>query len=623
MGIFKTSGAVMCLLAASHAVAGFNWAAATVWNSDGGGDWNSNLWTGGVPDKDKDVALGYVNVSTPRPFSGRVNIHDYAASARNLLLRGSLSMNNGQLDIYGDVDCTGGGGFDIRSSRLSAMTSSTWKSAFIHLKNGVSYLEVWTGQTLTLDQATSIISMNGGDIRQSRALYRPGSIVNRGGWYLLNFEEENPTTVELTGKSFTNYGTISASGIETEGYMDLAYEEIQSPGFLEIMDGFTLNAYTSDETKEMVLGKLTVQDFATAQFHMKKVKFGGDPWKIRYDGQVLLHGSELNLGMPGTSDIVRNILPTTISLDSSRSLRFIVPGGETGVIKGGSITDSALRRVTSLGPNGYVPTRFYLTQFTNDFRFSGNDFIFDQCDIGQFTSLGSRFEIRNFDIGANAHVVTSMITTSSWGANLSYWYSNGDVSMLGVVDVMAPLVLANRGANAVKFINRSSLSVQSTLEVADKATLVNDGGSVNVLANGQIPDMVTKNGGVVLVGKYAGITGALTAESNAFVSINPPNPATQPGAPFEGFTRGLNIKPTAVLSLNLGTVKPNSTFMKSHGVTLGGNLVIDASQLPSLPSGTTIDVIQGPTVYGTGFTVDPVPGWTVATSPIGVWIVKN
>ena len=623
MGKNRATLTALGCLAVSQAMGGFNWSSGTFWTSPYTGNWNSVNWSKGLPNKDTDMALGYSGENTTVPFSGRLEIRDFAASARNVKMRGTVNMRNAQLDIYGDVDGEGGGGFELSSSRLFATTSSNWNQVFTAIKSGTNYLEVWTGQTLTLDSQSWIFSVGSGDLIQSRVLYRPGSIVNEGTILLYGTSPSDPINLELTGKLFSNVGSISATGFDGEVEVNLAYEEVQSPGYIDAYDNSVVNIYASDDSKPMVFGSLLASTDGTINIHANKIKFGERSWAARWDGSINLYTSEVDAGVPGSGDPIRLLNKSKFKHDNYGSIVLRVKDGETGLIKGGQVHESSIRLVRSQSPQGGVPTRLYKTEFLDAFTFSNNEFIFDQCTLSQLNVKAGRFEIRNYNNVSNAWESNEMITVVPWGLYESWWYSLGDINLQGVLDVQGPLVLANRGSDPVKFINKSSLSVQAPITATPKATLVNDGGFVNVLGKGDLPDMVSKNGGSVDIAQHRGITGALTAESSSMVTILAPSVTGTPGAPFEGFARGLNIKAGATLTLDLGTVKPSTTFMKSSGVTLGGTLTIIASGLPTQAPGTAIDVIQGPTVFGSGISISPVPGWTVTSSPIGIWITKN
>jgi len=607
-------GLALCVASTSHAL---DFANAYFWNSPYGGSWFSNNWSPGkFPTASRDVVIGYTNVGLSKVFSGRITIDNANAEARELYSRGSLRLTNGQLNLFGNTTFPSAGGFEMTNSRIFVETSSLWTKTRFLANAGVNYLDIWTGQTLTLND--TLVRANAGHIRQSTWAYSPGNLNNTG-----LIEAVNGGTIGLTGASLTHSGTIQAIGATSQA--EFAYRSMTLPGSVIADGGFCAFYRSQPAGTALVANSLTAKNGGKILIQASWMKFSADSnWKCSDNSEIALDVSDVSAGTGLNGDTRVDIPAGSLGQWTGKGIHFIHDPSTETAWSGGRVFGSELNKLKTYDGANTRETRLVYVDFADPFWIVSNEFRLEDCTMPSLHVAGSSVNLGYYDYSENTAGSPSFsVYFENWGGRTSYWKQPQGILIKNFVEVKSPIVLWGTGnGSPVRFRNRGTVVVRGPITKTAGVSFVNEGGILNLFSGANMPDVRSKGGAIGLIARTP-ISGGLTLEDNATLQIRPHDDPIPSTTPVEGFSGGLNVTAGSTLELRLGNKFNMGTFMRSKGMTLGGKLKIDVTGLPDGISGDTYDLITGPVAYGPGFSVDPVPDWTVTTSPIGIWMTKD
>lgn len=614
-----------------------------------GADWPdpSNWNLGTTPGTTTDAYLGYTNVGVPGPlFTGNVRIWQGNAHARNVTTLAPISMKLGQLDLYGDLKSV----LDPRnatrppitldSSRIFFQTSAELDAGSVTATAGVSYLDIWTGQTLTITPSTNIGSTDG-ILRQTTYLYRPGSIMNFGG--ILSRKQ-----IQLTPSALYNFELIGAYNYQ--GFVDksmpnleIATHTFENWGSLVAWDGSTVNIFTPEFMNFKFVSNIgSSLNFYTPEFYDIFSATGAglqsqNGGLTNIFGNLHLYGtSSVKLGKSapeqqvGYLDIHGNLYANGAVLDDVVSgeerlgaMRFVAPLGSVRSVVGaaGSSAFFASLHCTlddPLGPR--VPLRLSGCRVTDGvFTTSlGQKLIMDNVQASLVKLFEAEISYPGYRVIPHFIEVSRASNQSCFlvlnqGQNLATFSDNTDAlnlieeAFVVVGDAQSEFTMRDA---RVDFFGKISLVGIPYLKTS---------GRFELFSNTAPPVTVSDGTFVLRARNQQPFWITLRAQSNAVLLVN-----STIGEPLDGWAGRVTINPGTTLRFTrIDTHVGDLTgLIKATSMVLNGHLDLSQLTMPTVSAGTVYKLINGSVFLGDKFTYNVPSGWRLSNGPSGVWLVK-
>jgi len=585
----------------------FDWANAMYWKSPYGGEWFTPRWTNGLyPSKTTDVGIGHAGFGINVPFSGRVTLTNSKGSVRSIESRGSIRLTNGELNIYGDTHFPLWGGFELLGSTIVVANTSYWAKTRYFALSGLNYLDVLTNQTLNLNG--SLIRADNAQIRQRNWLYRPGNIVNNA-----DIEAINGGSIALSGQSFTNNGGLWADGPGSK--LELAYNNFLLTGSLNALNGGFLAVYRRFANPVPI----TVRDMRADKgskilVSLPQIEFGGN-WICDETSEIALKGS---VGA-GTRAWRQEINASNFASRGPKGIHFEVEPGGFGLWQGGLARDSSLGSLKSFSPDRTLaPTRIRDVEFPSAFEVQNNKVEFESCLGNLISVVDSQVTFRDFSLSRGRYVAPFWLVFDSREGGGNTVLQQNHLDFVGMMTVLSPTTFETSSTAPTEFRFSATTEVHAEISLKGNAQLVN-GSFLDVVASGTIPSMV--NTGFVNLRSSKLQKGNLI--SSGYLGLIPTSDAAGFLEVMQGFRDGIETTGGSTTYIEIRAL-PRTTIVQSHGMRLGGRLIITIDTRVKLGIGQTFDIIRGPITYGSGFSVQYDGGpWKIVTSPIGIWAVRT
>jgi len=601
-----------------------------------GSSWEvpSNWSTGVVPGPLNDVQLGYSNFGVLAPlYTSPIQIWSVNASARNIKSIAPLDMRAGQLDIYGDLvldnDLRGPGPatIEMRSSRLFFQTSAAVTGGKIHAINGISYLDVWTGQTLFLSNTTNIRTAPGAILRQSTFFYRPGQIFNAG---IIG----SNSIIQLTPSAFFNSGTVDAGSNAlgdvdpTRPNLEIATQYFENSGTVSARNGGTVNLYMPEFVNYASVAATGAG--SNINLFAQEVYASGGTFATSSGGKINING---NLHMNGNGAIV---------IDAQDELS--VNGDFYGYGNSVNTMFSVFKGFSFASPAGVVrtirnvsgPSSFFESLLNNQPNSQKGYVRISNC-----TTTNSSVHFNNDKViidGFNADLIATQnaeILFPGYRILPSNWHCEAGTTFLILNDGQK---LAHRlfGATTNNKISDARLIIEgsATSELAignceitnSKIELAGPRflrivGPVNVYSDiiTALPPIVISRGGLLF---QALVQQPYSLETEAYSGVGVHvYPAVSNGLP--GWKGRVTINQGTTLKLESVDTDGSPGIMKATTMVLNGHLDAGDINTDIKPAGTIYFLVRGEVILGPKFTYNVPPGWSLSNGPSGLWIRKN
>lgn len=589
-----------------------DWNTAHIWDNDYGNEWgNANYWTPtGPPSPTRDAIIGYNRDGTLRFFQGHISLTNAFEAVRELLSRADLRLNTSQLNVHGDVSFPSGGGFFLSGSRVYAQTSQLWTKTAYCAESGINYLDIWSGQTLTLDWQSKIVAKNG-HIIQATWAYRPGSLICQGSMI-----STQGASIALTGETFElsdETGSIVCRNNAGRG-IELAYTNLVLDGSVEA-ENASITFYVQDEViggLPMLLakdgGKIHFRSSTPGQ--LPTITYDSSRWQCEGSGEILVEGT---INAEGSF-----VDPGDFASGTGRGVAFYTenPADLTPQWIGGYIAGDALKNVRTYTPTGSRRTVVREAEFLDPFLIFNNEFQVEECQIPELILQGGRAWIRNENVAGDMTLDTQ-ITTRPWGNHWNYLFMEPRTNLILLQPAVIDGPLGVAGTDFQKFITTDDVTVRAPLMAYDGASLLQNGGTMCLENGADLSDLRVRVGECVLTAQNA-ITGSVRVSGGAKLVLD----TAQATTTMPGFQGGISVDANGTVELKLPATQRDTPLIRTNGLYLNGRLVVQAAAGLDDAQSAQIQLFTGSVTLGPSASIVLPTDWEILPGGSGLTIKK-